>query len=140
MTKQGLTLSILPDLFAICRLDPRSSIPDWARAGNLFSVTRTPDELSIVCSEDHLPSQVKCEKGWRCLKVEGPLALSLPGILASLAAPLANAGIPIFAISTFDTDYLLVKANDLQNAMQVLRQAGHRVQEIASQTAEDNHD
>ena len=129
MTKQGLALSILPGIFAVCRLAAHSPIPDWARAGNLFSITRTPDELSILCSQSQIPSKVKCEKGWRCLKVEGPLDLSLTGILASLSAPLAEAGISIFAISTFDTDYLLIKANDLQNAIQVLRQAGHHIQE-----------
>jgi len=129
MTKHRLALSILPGRFAVCRLAAHSPIPDWACAGHLFSITRTPDELSIVCSEDHLPSQTKCEKGWRCLKVEGPLALSLAGILASLSAPLADAGISIFAVSTFDTDYLLIKANDLQKTIRVLRQAGHHIQE-----------
>jgi len=129
MTKHRLALSILPEIYAICRLDAHSPVPAWVTAGEWFSITRTPEELSIVCPQGRVPGQATCEKGWRCLKVQGPLDLSLSGILASLLGPLAEAGISIFAISTFDTDYLLVKARDLQNAIQVLRQAGHRVRE-----------
>ncbi|HEX9074790.1 MAG TPA: ACT domain-containing protein, partial [Anaerolineae bacterium] len=104
----GLTLSIVPGTFAICRLERAASIPEWAHIG-FFSTVRTPDELSIVCKEEIVPEGVLCEKGWYCLKVRGPLDFVLTGILASLAVPLAEAGISIFAISTYDTDYFLVK-------------------------------
>ncbi len=123
----NLTLSVLPETLAICRLGPDDPIPDWAHAGDLISITRTSDELSVVCAEAVVPDNVKSDPGWRCLKVEGPLDLSLTGVLASLANPLAGARINIFAISTFDTDYLLVKAGNLARATEVLIQSGHRV-------------
>jgi hypothetical protein len=122
-----LTLIILSDTFAICRLNPAEDVPDWAMIGEFVSITHTADELSIVCAEEHVPSDVKADRGWRALKVEGPLDLALTGILASLANPLAEAQINIFAISTFDTDYLLVKGYNVARACDVLRQAGHVV-------------
>jgi hypothetical protein len=85
------------------------------------------DELSIVCAEEHVPPDVRADRDWRALKVEGPLDLALTGILASLANPMAQAQINLFAVSTFDTDYLLVKGYNLARACEVLRQAGHVV-------------
>ena len=123
----SLTLSLLPDAHAICRLEPDASIPDWANAGGFISITRTSDELSIVCLEANVPEGVKADRGWRCFKVEGPLDLSLTGVLASLANPLAEARINIFAVSTFDTDYLLVKEEKLMRAAEVLIRSGHRL-------------
>lgn len=120
-----LTLSILPDTVAICRLSQNANVPDWALTGEFFSITKTADELSLVCNQVSIPEDVPCERDWRCLKVEGTLDFSLTGILAALAAPLAEAKISIFAISTFDTDYLLVKENHLKNAIKVLSAAGH---------------
>lgn len=114
----------MPGTFAICRLDSDAPIPEWAHIG-FFSITRTPDELSIVCKEEIVPEGVTGEKGWRCLQVMGPLDFALTGILASLAAPLAEAGISIFAISTYDTDYFLVK--ELNRAIAVLSNSGHNV-------------
>jgi hypothetical protein len=114
-------------MYAICRLEPEATIPDWANAGGFISITRTSDELSLVCLEANVPVDVKADRGWRCFKVEGPLDLSLTGVLASLANPLAEARINIFAISTFDTDYLLVKENKLTQAAEVLIRAGHRL-------------
>jgi hypothetical protein len=122
-----VTLSILPDTFAICRLDPRVSIPSWVTASSFFSITRTDDELSLVCSQAALPNGIQCERDWRGLKIAGPLDFVLTGVIASLATPLANANIPIFAISTFDTDYLLVKETELGKTINVLRQAGHQI-------------
>ncbi|MFQ5577553.1 MAG: ACT domain-containing protein [Anaerolineae bacterium] len=121
-----LTLSVLPALFAVCRLEPDAPLPAWA-AAIFFSITRTPDELSIVCPQAVVPNHVRAEAGWRLLKVEGPLDFALTGVLASLANPLAAAHISLFAVSTFNTDYLLVKAESLAQAVRVLRQAGHRV-------------
>lgn len=124
-----LTLAILPETFAICRFGLGDPVPDWAFWGDFFSLTRTPDELSIVCNQADVPDGAQGERDWRCLRVEGTLDFALTGILASLAAPLADAKISIFAISTFDTDYLLVKENHLQNALRVLTAAGHHIRQ-----------
>jgi hypothetical protein len=126
MNRTNLTLSLLPDNYSICRLEPAADIPPWALAGNFFSITRTEEELSLVCSQEVVPDGVLCEKGWRCIMVVGPLDFSLTGILASLTASLAEVGISVFAISTFDTDYLLVKADNLKRAVLKLQEAGHR--------------
>jgi hypothetical protein len=97
-----------------------------------LSITRTRDELSIVCESSRIPAGIDAEFGWRCIKVDGPLDFSLVGVLSSLAEPLARAGIPIFAISTFDTDYVLVKTANLEGAMAALESAGHAVREMSS--------
>ncbi len=119
-----LTLSILPGAFAICRLSPAEDVPEWAMLGEFVSITHTNEELSIVCAGENVPPDVKADRGWRALKVEGPLDLALTGVLASLANPLAAANINLFAVSTFDTDYLLVKEYNFTRACVVLRQAG----------------
>jgi hypothetical protein len=123
-----LTLTVLPESFAICRLSVDEAVAAWAMLGEFVSITHTVDELSIVCAEENVPSAVKADRGWRALQVEGPLDLALTGILASLAQPLAKAQINIFAVSTFDTDYLLVKGYNLLRACEVLQQAGHTIE------------
>jgi hypothetical protein len=125
MNRTNLTLSLLPDNYSICRLGPEADIPPWALAGEFFSITRTEEELSLVCSQQVVPAGVQCEKGYRCIMVLGPLDFSLTGILASLTASLAEAGISVFAISTFHTDYLLVKADNLKRTVAKLQEAGH---------------
>lgn len=115
------TLTLLADTLAICRLPADAPVPAWAWSGEPASVTRTRDELSIVCRADAVPEGVQCEAGWRCLKVEGPLDFGLTGILAAITAPLAAGGIPVFAV------YVMVKADQLANAVDVLRGAGHRI-------------
>jgi hypothetical protein len=127
MSEYQLTLVVLPDTFAVCRLNPDAGLPDWAFTGAFSSITRTAAELSIVCPQILVPADVKCESDWRCLQVAGTLDFSLTGIMAALTSVLAEAGISIFVISTFDTDYLLVKADKLENAIKVLSAAGHRV-------------
>ena len=102
-------------------------IPDWAIEGGFFSVTRTGDELSVVCPEVVVPGDARSEGGWRALKLEGPFEFSEVGVLASVAAPLAEAGVGIFAVSTFDTDYVLVKEEQLSPAVAALRGRGHEV-------------
>ena len=124
---KGLKLSLLPTRLAVCWLAPDAPLPAWPD-GELTAITRTPDEISIVCAEACVPPGVTAEKGWRALKVAGPLDFSLTGVLAALAAPLAEAKISIFALSTFDTDYLLVKEAALAPALQTLRSAGHHIQ------------
>ncbi len=123
----SLTLSVLPDRFAVCRLAPDAERPAWAEAGAFSSVTRTPEELSVVCPEEAVPPGVRCERGRRALRVHGPLDFALTGILAALTAPLAEAGIPLFALSTFDTDYVLVHDDVLTRAVRALTEAGHTV-------------
>jgi hypothetical protein len=102
-------------------------IPAWATGTSFFSVTRTEDELSVVCPEADVPEDITRERSWRALKLEGPFELSMVGILSSVAAPLAGAGASIFALSTFDTDYVLVKEEQLDLAVAALREQGHRV-------------
>lgn len=128
MDFQQLALIVVDGIFAVCRLEPDAPMPPWATAGNYFSITRTADELSVVCPQEVVPEGVKCERGWRCLRVAGTVPFSVVGVLASLTVPLAEAGISVFAISTFDTDYLLVKAEDLAAAVEALRGQGHSVQ------------
>ena len=125
----SVTLSILSDTFAVCRLDSHAQIPSWVTNHDLLSITRTADELSIVCRQRDVPDGIRCERDWRCLKVAGPLDFALTGVLASLTTPLADAVISIFALSTFDTDYVLVKENNFQQALAVLQRAGHRILE-----------
>jgi len=102
-------------------------VPDWAIAGGFFSVTRTGDELSVVCPEEVVPEGVRSEGGWRTLMLEGPFDFSEVGVIASVVAPMAEAEVGIFVISTFDTDYVLVKEVQLQSAAAALRERGHRV-------------
>jgi len=123
----NLTLSLLPEKLAICRLPPDAGVPNWAYGSRFLSITRTSDELSIVCTVAGVPKDVKSDRGWRCLKVAGPLDLALTGVLASLANPLAEAQINIFAISTYDTDYLLVKEENLARSIDALTRSGHLV-------------
>ncbi len=129
MVFQRLTLLMLDGSFAVCRLGCEAPIPSWATAGPFFSITRTADELSVVCGQDAVPEGVPCERGWRCLRVAGVMPFSVVGVLASLTTPLADAGISVFAVSTFDTDYLLVKEDVWERAVGALVRQGHAVQQ-----------
>ena len=121
-----MRLSILPCSFAVCRLSPDQEVPVWVwKHKTLLSVTYTGDELSIVCQTSLIPSNIQAEVGWVAIKVQGPLDFSLTGILAALSGPLAAGGISIFAISTFDTDYMLVKERDVLQAKMILERNGH---------------
>jgi len=120
-------LRLLRHRFAVCRLAADADAPAWAAGGIFSSITRTPGELSVVCAEGLAPEGTRCEGGWRIFEVAGPLDFSLTGVLAAIAAPLAHAGVSIFAISTFDTDYVMVKDENLAKAGEALRAAGHGV-------------
>jgi len=123
-----LTLDPLDGTFAICRLESGSPVPAWA-AGAFVSVTRTAEELSVVCAEAGVPEGVRCERGWRAWRIAGTFDLNTAtGVLASVTGPLAEAGIGLFAVSTFDTDYLLVKAENAARAAEALRPHGHTVE------------
>lgn len=124
----ALPLELLPDTLAICRLRPDAAIPDWAfNDGSFLTISRTAEELSITTLQSAVPATVASERDYRALRVRGTLPPNLVGILLSMAEPLARAGLGIFAISTFDTDYVLVKARDLPRALGALRAAGHDV-------------
>jgi hypothetical protein len=120
-----LRYAVLPGRFAICRLNPDAAVPEWATASKFFSITRTANELSIVGEQERVPEGVPSESGWACLRLEGPFPFELTGVLAAILNPLARAGIGIFAISTFDTDCILIKSDRLLSAEEALRQAGH---------------
>lgn len=124
-----MTLALLPELLSIARLPVDEDIPSWATQSPFFSITRTRDELSIVAMQEIIPANIRQEKGWRALKLHGPIAFSEVGVLNSLTKPLAEAGISIFAISTFDTDYVLVKDENISRAIGVLSSAGHSITE-----------
>jgi hypothetical protein len=115
-----LKLKVLPEKLAICHFEKRTPIPDWAKETSFCSITRTEDELSIVCPQDKIPGGVLCEKDWKAFKVKGPLEFSLTGIVASLSTPLAEAKISIFYISTYETDFLLVKEENFERAKEIL--------------------
>lgn len=126
--RASLELEVLPDTLAICRLPADAAVPPWVAAADRFAtISRTKDELSITAVQSAIPAEVRCERDYRALRVRGPLPLYLIGVLASIAGPLADAGISIFAISTFDTDYVLVKGPDLDKAVATLTRAGHHV-------------
>lgn len=114
-------------LYAIVRLAPDAVVPDWAGKGEFTSISRTTDELSIVCSAASLPPDVDTDHRWICLKLEGPFPFSMTGVLLSFIEPLSSRGIPIFAISTYDTDYVLIQEEWSGAALAELRKAGHEL-------------
>ncbi len=117
----------LPGLYAIIRFAPGAIIPNWATKGDFTSITHTADELSIVCSMENLPADVDSQHRWICLKLEGPFAFSQTGILLSFIEPLSYKNVPIFAISTYDTDYVLVQEEHSQSAFDTLIAMGHEL-------------
>jgi hypothetical protein len=124
---RGLELTLLPERFAISRLAADAPIPGWAMEGAFFSITRTGDELSVVCELARVPVGVQSQSGWRVFKVHGPFVLTEIGVLSALATPLADAKLSLFAVSTFDTDYLLVASETLSAAVAALERAGHKI-------------
>ena len=120
-------LYVLDELYAVVRQDPDSAIPDWVRGGHFWSVTRSDAELSIVCREEDVPADASAERGWCTLELAGPLDFSLTGVVSALVGPLADAEVPIFVLSTFETDYLLIRERDLERSVEALTAAGHEV-------------
>lgn len=123
----GYSLSLLPGRLTVCRLNEDDPVPEWAKGGRFLSITRTASELSIVCDEELLPEGPTRKDGWRSLVIDGQLDFSMVGILAELSGVLAEVGVSLFVISTYDTDYLLVQSDDLDRAIVALRESGHRV-------------
>src|SRR5215470_11606505 len=120
-----MQLDLLEGLYSIAKLAPDAPIPAWAHGGSFLSITRTADELSVVCGS--IPEGIPGQRGWRCLKVRGPLDFSQTGVISSMAVPLAEAGVPIFVISTFDTDYILIAETHLERAIATLKIAGFAI-------------
>ena len=127
MGRPVVTLVVLEGEYAVCRLKPDSARPSWLPTTGFLSITHTAEEQSIVCLEAVVPANVQSERGFCILKIEGRLDFSLTGILLAVAAPLADAGISIFALSTFDTDYIMVRSHELHKAVAMLEAAGHRI-------------
>jgi len=122
-----MRLELLDGSYAVVRLEAGAAPPAWAAGGPFVSITRTEAELSVVCPEQAVPPDAQAERGWRCLRVAGPLGFGMTGILASLAGPLAASGVSIFVVSTYDTDYLLLQDRDLDRGTDALSRAGHTV-------------
>jgi hypothetical protein len=120
-----LELLLHPESLAVCRLAAASPLPAWVDTRGFCSVSWTEEETSIVCAEEDVPADVEAERGWRAIQVVGLLDFGLTGVFLSIAAPLAQAGIPIFTVSTYATDYVLVRATALERASQALAGAGH---------------
>jgi hypothetical protein len=128
--KHRLELSVLAKTFAICKLAAEALLPGWAMCGEFCSATRSSEELSLVVEREFVPAELRPHEIHRVLKVHGPFALSETGVLAALVAPLAEAKVSVFTISTFNTDYLLVNYEQLQSCVTALRSAGHEVHEV----------
>ena len=126
-TPPHFELSLLPGRFAISRLARAAAVPEWATQGSFSSITRTADELSIVSEHSLVPAELQSQSTWRVLKVHGPFVLTEIGVLSTLAWPLAEARISLFAISTFDTDYLLVASETISAAIAALERRGHKI-------------
>ena len=120
-----MQLRTLPDSYAVVRLHPGAELPEWVDKGPFRSVTRTEHEVSVVCRDHDVPEGESVDRGWTLLEVMGPLDFSLSGVVASLVTPLAEADVPIFVISTFESDYVLVRSADLARAADALEGAGH---------------
>jgi len=117
----------LSGLYVVVRFAPDEAVPGWATKGEFTSLSRSADELSIVCPADNLPHDIEAKLHWICLKLEGPFAFSLTGVLLSFIEPLSSKGVPVFAVSTYDTDYVLIQEEWIGPALNALRQAGHEL-------------
>lgn len=122
-----INLRQLPETYAICRLDSAGTIPAWADGSGFVSISRTEDELSVVCVADRVPAEIKHDGAWTCFKLQGPFAFNETGIALAVIQPLSEAGVGIFLVSTFDTDHLLVKSADAEQAATLLTEAGHTI-------------
>ena len=117
-----MKFTLLDGLFAVARLDADADVPPWAHRGAFTTIARTPHELSIVCDEGGVPDDVPAERGWRCLGIDGPISFETTGVAARFTGALAARGISVFVVSTFDTDYVLVKAAKIDEAVEALRE------------------
>jgi hypothetical protein len=130
VSPRTFTFSPLPNSYAICKFAANLPIPHWANFGAFSSITRTSEELSIIVEANLVPHDLLPKKIWRVLKVHGPFDLNEVGVLASFVAPLTQAGLSVFTISTFDTDYLLIQSAEFEHALDALREAGHTLHHL----------
>lgn len=129
---KGLKLRVLPGRLAVARLPGTAAVPGWADGPGLVSITRREGELSIVCADARVPAEVRAERGWRALEVEGPIDFQELGVMHGLTGPLARAGVSVLALSTFDTDVLVVREETLGRAVEALRAAGYAVDDAST--------
>ena len=127
MKKTSLTFKLIDEKYAVCRLSANDKLPDWCPLEDFVSITKTEDELSIVCKEKYVSENVTSERDWRILKILGPLDFSLVGILSKITSTLALHSISVFAISTYDTDYILVKDSTISKTIEVLEKEGYKI-------------
>lgn len=125
----ALSLSLLDDTFTIHRLQPNQEVPEQALNNSFFAITRTDEELSLVLPDSVVIESDISDPGWACFKLEGPLDFGLVGVLAGISSALAQAGVSIFALSTFDTDYILLKRKQVRTAKEALTSAGYQVRQ-----------
>lgn len=127
MIEDRLTLKLLDETYGVCSLEKDSEISPWIVEGNFLSITKTDEELSIVCEEKNISEGIKYEGGWKILKIEGKLDFALVGILAKISNIMAENNISIFAISTYDTDYILIKLNNINKAVELLKKENYNI-------------
>jgi hypothetical protein len=127
MKNRRLQLTLLKEMFGICRYENTAPIPDWASDAPMCSITRTKKELTIVCPQNIIPAESDCSGQWRCFRIDGSFELDETGVIASVSVPLAEAGISIYVVSTYDTDYFLIRDCAIENAIAVLTDMGHKI-------------
>jgi hypothetical protein len=125
--KEAIKLEILEPLFGIVKLEQNSNIPKWVANEYFYSITKTAAEISVVCLQRNIPDNKICEKDWKVIKIAGSLDFSMVGIISKLSTVLADGGISIFVISTYDTDYILIKKRDIENTIELLKEAGYNL-------------
>ncbi len=134
----GFRLRLLPGDYAVARMDPDAALPGWADGPGFVSISRSDDELSVLCQSERVPPLIRHETGWACMKLVGPFAFDQTGVVLSVIRPLSEAGIGIFVVSTFDGDHLMVKRTDLDRARVLLSDAGHRIEDQAGSASPFN--
>jgi hypothetical protein len=122
-----MQLSLLDKIFGICVFANNIPIPEWAATASLCSITRTGKELTVVCPQNIIPADIEHDREWRCFRIDGSFDLEQIGVISSLAAPLAQAGISIYVVSSYDTDYILVKDEKVEQVIAVLSRDGHSI-------------
>lgn len=122
-----MIFTLFPDTFAIVRMSPGEPVPRWTDGGRFVSITRTESELSIVCREASVPAGAHADRGWQCLRAEGPFPLNVVGVAAEFTSILAKANVSVFVVATYETDYILVKGDRMEAAADALRSGGHSV-------------
>ncbi|MGE5108708.1 MAG: ACT domain-containing protein [Sphingobacteriales bacterium] len=123
-----LRFVVLPGTYSLCRLSPIEKIPGWIFNSSFYTVSKTPDELSVVCETEFVPADIKKNTGWKMLRIDAVLDLSLTGITAKFSAPLAEAGVNLCVIATYDTDYVMIQEEKLAIARTALNNAGFIVE------------